>query len=112
MTLHGIAQCNVVSLVIILYKVLPQSLLCHLACTLAYFLDFGFRLGREQGYGVLDAVCHFGIVIVRTVQHFHSVVYAMLVFRLFTQSPKPARSVVMVGTRKATLSSGVYPHGS
>ena len=83
-----------------------------MACTLAYFLDFGFRLGREQGYGVLDAVCHFGIVIVRTVQHFHSVVYAMLVFQTVHPKSETGKSVVMVGTRKATLSSGVYPHGS
>ncbi len=60
---------------------LPQSLLCHLACTFADFLDFGFRLGREQGYGVLYAVCHFGIIVIRTVQHLHSVVNAMLVFQ-------------------------------
>ena len=29
-----------------------------------------------------------------------------------THSPNPARSVVMHGTWKAMLSSGVYPHGS
>ena len=29
-----------------------------------------------------------------------------------THKPKPANEVVTVGTPKATLSSGVYPHGS
>ena len=46
--------------------------------TLTDFFNFRIGLCREQGYGVLNTVRHFGIVIVRTVKHLYSIVNAML----------------------------------
>ena len=73
-----------------------------------------FRIGlcREQGYGILNTVRHFGIVIVRTVKHLYSIVNAMLV--LEAVHPKSESGKVCRNGRhvKATLSNGVYPQGS
>ena len=47
LTLHRIAQSNIVSLIVILYKMFPQSLFRHFSSPLADFFYFFFRLIRK-----------------------------------------------------------------
>ena len=86
---------------------LPQGLLGHLCRALANGFHFGIALARETDNGILDGIGHLEVVVVGAVYHFYPIVDAVLFFRPFTQMPKPAKSVVMVGTLKATLSNGV-----
>ena len=72
---------NVISLVIILNEVLPQSLLCHICRTFADFLHFFFRFIRKQRNRIFDTIRHLRIIIVRTMQHFYPIIDAMLILQ-------------------------------
>ena len=84
-------KSKIVGFIIIFDKVLPQSLLGHLSGTLAYFFHLGIRLCGECGDGVLDAVGHFGIVIVRTVKHLYPIIDAMLILQAVYPKPETGK---------------------
>ena len=57
---------------------LPQGLLGHLSGPLADGLHLVRSLRGEQRDGVLHAVCHLGVVVIRAVQHLYPVLDAVL----------------------------------
>ena len=98
---------EIVGLIIIFDKMLPQSLLSHLGSTLANVFHFCIRLSRECGNGVLDAISHFGIVIIRTVKYLYSIIDAMLIL----QAVYPKSESSQVGRDGRNVESNTFQRG-
>lgn len=100
----GRTEGFVVCLPVVDYEILPQGRLCRFAGRVPRGLVSLRIHGGVSLDGAGDFVDDFGIVVVGASDDRYPCVCGRW---SATQSPKPASEVVMVGTEKATLSSGV-----
>ena len=71
--LRGFTQCNVVGLVVVLDELAPQSTLRQGSGLLAAAVGLLLRHLRVECHRVLDIVGHLRVVVVRAVNHLHTV---------------------------------------